>query len=391
MSVTIETSPQDYMPSDNPVVWTFSSDQTAQTNFAFIVEVYINGTLAKEELVFLENGIYAKYDAQLHTSNACGAPNLSQDWLSDALNTCTVSLDVYEYYGATPAKQANTATADVTCWKAGLENFDYIDWTATDYIATGTGKKWLTNFDGGYVGDKEFPKVARTGEQFRLMTINDEANLIGFEIEIFDSTGTTVNSVVIASLAISANKISTINLTPSVIIANTSLTQGDFDSGAYMIICSTELADYRVDFDDACIFDRAKRIHFLTQIGSVEALTFGLISNYKANVQSFGYQRVFGQWDEEEWTFSKERGINVDYVKLVSPKLEVESDWLEEIVQQWLVKNLYSSVLVLEELDGDLIQRKVDTASYEYKYNQNQMLFTERFEMTLPSHRTLVL
>ncbi len=72
MSVIIETTPQDYTPSDNPVVWTFSSNQTFQPNFAFIVEVYINGTLAKEELVFLENGIYGKYNAEQATSMRVG-------------------------------------------------------------------------------------------------------------------------------------------------------------------------------------------------------------------------------------------------------------------------------------------------------------------------------
>ncbi len=302
-----------------------------------------------------------------------------------------MSLDVYEYYGATPTKQANTPTTEVTCWKAGLENFDFIDWTATDYIASGTDRLWLNNFNGGYSGDKAFAKVARTVEQLRLMVINDVNDLLQFEIELFDSSDSTVAASTPTTLSISANKITTINMTPSVIIANTVLTQVDFDASAYMEVRSSEMANYRIDFDDACIFDRAKRIHFLTQIGSIESFTFGLISNYKANVQSFGYQRVFGEWDEESWVFNKDRGINIDYVKLVSPKLVVESDWLDQIVQQWLVKNLYSSVLVLEELDGELIQRKVDTASYEYKYNQNQMLFTERFEMTLPSHRTLVL
>lgn len=388
MSVTIESTPQDYNPSDNILQWTFSSTLTAQPNFAFIVEVYVNATLIKEELVFLENGIYGKFNAMEIASNSCSAPVITNGFTSDAENNAEIYIRVVEYYGTTPTKQGGTNSSPVTVWKAGLEYFDWIDFDATDYIVGASGIKWLTNFDGGYTGDKHFPKVARTDEQARLMLINDENDLTNFKIDLYKSGG-LVASWNTGTLSLSANKISMLNLSPEVIIANTTLTSANFEASIYMVISSTEMDAYRFDLDSACLYPRAKRIQFLTQIGSVEGFTFELVSNYSASVKSYGYQRVPGSWDGRNYEYSKTKGLNINYIKQVTPRLELVSNWIEEIIQHWLVKNLYSSVLVFEEIDGDLIERSISTASYSYKYNQNQMLFQEMPTLILPSHTTM--
>ena len=63
MAVTIHQTPLSYTPSDNPIVWTFSSDQDSQTNFVYAVKIFINDTQVGTDLVFPTNGIYARYDA----------------------------------------------------------------------------------------------------------------------------------------------------------------------------------------------------------------------------------------------------------------------------------------------------------------------------------------
>ena len=56
MALTIHDTPVNYTPSGNPVVWTFSSDQTAQANFSYLVEVYVGGTLRGRQQIFTGNG-----------------------------------------------------------------------------------------------------------------------------------------------------------------------------------------------------------------------------------------------------------------------------------------------------------------------------------------------
>ena len=99
MAVTINNTPQAFTPSDNPVWFTFSSDQTAETNFSFLVEVYINDTLVANELIFPDSGINARFNAQSYASNACNSPQVVDQIFTDALNYAQVKIKVIERYG----------------------------------------------------------------------------------------------------------------------------------------------------------------------------------------------------------------------------------------------------------------------------------------------------
>ena len=125
MSVTIHNTPQLFTPSDNPVTWTFSSDQTAQPNFSFLVEVYVNNALQAIEKVFPENGIYAHFDASAYASNACNTPIIAADLMGDASNNALIKIKVIEFYGDPPAEEAELESANVTVWKARLDDDDF--------------------------------------------------------------------------------------------------------------------------------------------------------------------------------------------------------------------------------------------------------------------------
>ena len=65
MAVIIEQEPQDYTTSDNPVTWVFSSDQTAQSNFYFLVDVQVgltSYTTVEEHRVYPESNDNAHFD-----------------------------------------------------------------------------------------------------------------------------------------------------------------------------------------------------------------------------------------------------------------------------------------------------------------------------------------
>ena len=134
MAVTFHQTPDTYTPSDNPVLWTFSSNQTAQPNFAYLVKVYINDTLVANELRFPQNGIYSRFDARDYTSDNCASPAISEDIIVDANNYCTVRITVTERYGDPVADGASTAETNITAFKARFNDWDFIDWTASDYI-----------------------------------------------------------------------------------------------------------------------------------------------------------------------------------------------------------------------------------------------------------------
>ena len=145
MAVTIHNSPQSYTPSDNPITWRFSSNQTLQVNFSFFIEVYVNGVLTGDHLVFPEDGIYAHFDAWEDASIACNKPIIGSSFETSAGNNAEIYIKVYERYGNPATNQASATSSTVTVFKACLSDIDWIDFTASDYIYS-SGSKWLTLF-----------------------------------------------------------------------------------------------------------------------------------------------------------------------------------------------------------------------------------------------------
>jgi len=227
MAVTIHQTPSSFTPSDNPVVWVFSSDQTAQVNFSYLVSVYINDTLVSEETIFPQSGADARYDASNHASNNCSIPTLGTDLLADAGNYCEVRITVTERYGTPPADQAGAAATNIVAWKARMTDDDFIDWTVADYIY-GTSAEWLTNYPGT-------PKVKVENEDIRLMLINDETNITNFSVELFDEDGNSIVSDT-TNYTATSSQLLICNVSPENIVANMTITQNEFNQAAYYVV-----------------------------------------------------------------------------------------------------------------------------------------------------------
>lgn len=391
MAVTIHDSPQSFMPSDNPINWTFSSDQTAQPNFSFLIEVYIGGVHVANELIFPDNGIYGRFDASSYTAQNCDSPIISDSFFTDANNYNYVSIKVIERYGDPVADGADSTSADVYYFKAKLEDEDFVDWSALEYVINpGLTKSWLTNFPGGDLNGVK-PLLRRTGEQFRMMVINNGGNIANLKIELFDSTGLSVSSWM-ATPSTSSNIITIFNFTPSVIISSTSITQTDFDNSAYMSISSTNyLEAFYVELNDACDFEHRQRIHFLSKIGSVESFTFELISRQQSNIKSYTYEKSFGEWNGSAFEYNKEQGRSLDIAKVSNREMIIESDWINQTLQHWLIRNLYESPCIWIETDDKLLRRAIKNTSWMDKYNSNDTLFKEQITLKLPTHTSMVL
>lgn len=386
MAVTIHQTPESYTPSDNPVVWTFSSNQTAQDNFSYIVQVFINDVQVAEDQVYPESGIYAKYDASQYTSNACSIPLISDDIVYGAQNYCTCRITVYENYGTPPTNQASSAASNITAWKAKITDAEYEVWDPADYIF-GTGANFLTNFPYTTYS----PKVDITGGQIRLMLFNN-LNNVTIAFKLYDSSDNLIVSGSYAAI-INTQRVIMVNATPSVIVNEAiGIQMSDFEQAAYYTVeDAADVTAFIIDIDTSHQYDTAKRLHFVTQIGSIESYTFNLISRKSGNIQRFGYNRNRGEWNSSAWNLVKERGSIIGYAKTRTNKMVVESDWLYEEIQTWLMDNLYFSPVVWEQdTDGALIQRDVLNTSFEKGVQDNDMLLNCIVEVSQDSETSFV-
>lgn len=386
MAITNHQSPQAFTPSDNPIVWTFSSDQTAQPNFAYVVKVFINDVQVKSELAFPENGVYARTDASDYASNACSLPTISNDLIVNANNYCKVKIQVVEFYGTEPEEQASWTSSNVIAWKARMTDEDFIEWDPADYTF-GTNAKWLTNFPSTLYS----PKVAETGEQIRLMLINN-LNNVNLIFRLYDSDG---NEIVNGTYGFTATSyyFCVVNCSPEIIVNEAiGIQQSDFEAAEYYTVADNlDMVEYRIDLDRDCKFRTYKRFSFIGQWGSIEAFSFNLISRESGSIQSFGYEKEFGEWNGSQFEFNAEQGTVIDYAKIIAKKLTVESDWVPEVIQHYLIENMLYSPVVYEELSTtSMIRRKLMNSSAEKKVQENDMLFNITLEVALRSMNSFI-
>ena len=135
MAITFHTQPQLFTPGSNPVVWTFSSDETAQPNFSYIVEVYVNSILHSTHQVFPQNGIYAKFNASEIARGLLSSPLILDGTLVTLYETAFdyYTITVYEQYGTPPAIEASDSSNLQYVFNAALRHQDFVNWDYMNY------------------------------------------------------------------------------------------------------------------------------------------------------------------------------------------------------------------------------------------------------------------
>ena len=135
MAVTIQQQPQLFSTAGNPIVWTFESDQTAQPNFSFIVELYILGTLYSTHQVFPQFGILSRFNASEAIKSILSSPLVINGTLTTNYNSAITNgyIIVYEKYGTPPTIAASATTAQMNPFNGALRHPEFINWNYQDY------------------------------------------------------------------------------------------------------------------------------------------------------------------------------------------------------------------------------------------------------------------
>ena len=379
MAITIYDEPQLIAPAGNPLVFTFSSDQTAQPNFSFIVELYIDSQLRLTQEVFRQFNTLGRIDVseavQSVMSNIIPTTNIEND---ASTSMVTYAIIVYEKYGTTPTIQASDTSTTLKAINATLEYKDWVNWDYTEYDPNATqNAKFLTYF----------PRSKKTlcgmDENFYLGYLEQTASAgVALACELYDIQGNVIASDF--SISLTSVEFNILNVGPQAIIANSTITQNDFDDCyKYFVyvdvagISSTETFFIYMDLE--CKRYDTYRLHWLNKFGSFDSFTFSLVSTEAANVQSYGYQRDPGVWDGTSYTYPLYAGQAINFAKTKTETLILNSDWINQDIQQWLVKSLYDSPLVyLERENGTEFEPvKVTNSNYSLKQRRRDGLIQE--------------
>ena len=370
MAITIYDEPQLIASAGNPLVFTFSSDQTAQPNFSFIVEVYIDAQLRLTQEVFRQFNTLGRIDVCEAVQSVVANPEITTAIEYNATNSMVeYYIKVYEKYGSTPTIQDDDTSATLLAFNGALEYREWVNFNYDDY------DPWQTNFAKFLT---YFPRSKRAlcgmEENFYLgyfeQTGAQTATLV---VNLFDING---SNIAFGSYNITESEFVILNVGPQVIIDNTAINQVDFDDCYYYTVY-VELTDiatetFTIYMDLDCKRYDTYRLHWLNKLGSFDSFTFSLVSTEAANVQSYGYQRDPGVWDGTSYTYPLYAGQAINFAKTKTETLTLNSDWINQDIQQWLVKSLYDSPLVYLERENGTEFEPVNITNSNYTLKQRR-------------------
>jgi hypothetical protein len=388
MAITIQQQPQLFSTAGNPVVWTFESDQTAQPNFCYIVELYVFGTLYSTHQVFPQFGILSRFNASEAFKSFLSSPLIVNGTLTTDYNTAITNawIVVSEKYGTPPVIGASTTTATMKPFNAALRHPDFINWNYQDYNVDSNNP--LTP---GVLFLTSWPRARKyfcglTENIFLGFISNDTSFNVRFRLK--DAAGGTIANVL---TALTLNDLTVIDCSPATIIANTSITALDFAAAAYYEVIARGTGTginngssetFQIYIDNECHRYPTRRLHWLNKFGVWDSFTFTLVSTESTKVAGSTYERESGIWTGTNYIYPLYQGEMTTYSKRAEDTMVLNSDWIYEDVQQWLVRELYESPNVyLEASTGAFEPVNITNQGYDLKQSRKDGLIMETVEI----------
>lgn len=383
MAVTFITSPQAYTPSDNPVRWTFSSNQTGQANFSFIVEVYVNGVLDSRREVFPEVGSRAHIDISDTMMRVTPLPNTTHTTVvKNAGNFITCYVKVRERYGSTPAYQADATSGTVNCFKASITKQSFTSYLYTDYVfaTTANPMKFYTYRDVPLTLNHDadnFLSFADGGESGKELVFT-----------LYDAYGNSITGADI-SIPDGVNFIQ-MNVRSSLLINETPITLAQFNSASYIEFFVTQFGGdpmsdiVRVYFDQS---DCGIRTHcvWLNKLGSFDCYTFTHNKIVSAKIDSSTFERQFGAWSGNLFSYDSNGSGVVDFLKQTKSMMQLVSGFIQQDMQNYLVQSMYTSPLVYISDGSTYEQMRIEATEYELQNDDFEENFTEIVTLAFPN------
>lgn len=382
MAVTISSSPQNITPSDNPVTWTFSSNQSEQANFSYVVEAYVNGVLNSRHEIFPEVGSLAHYDmSSIMTVNTPVASPEHTTVVKSSSNTADCHIIIYERYGEPPTYHSSATSNNVVCFNASLSPEEFSEFSFMDYAAGGAGIfKFLTqNTNDLYIQpDKDY--------YLSFFPFGESELYVTFTL--FEEDGTSIPG---ADIAIDPDFVSVqMNMRTSFMVAETIIPQEFFDAAAYMEVFITQDGGDPISETKRIYFDRSEcgtPTHFvwLNVFGSFDVFNFSHNRVYTAAIQSFAYNKQFGEWQGSSFVYDPSNSGTIDYLKRTGKRMQAISGYINEQTQNYLVESMYSSPLCFISESANMVRVKVEATAYELQNDLYEDEFTEVVEVSFPN------
>jgi hypothetical protein len=364
MAVTIHQVPKAYNQSDSPIVWTFSSDQTGQANFSYIVETYVNSVMVSMDRVFPQSGIYAQFDASPIAKWAVTPVTLEPIAPStDAQNYRSIYIIIRENYGTPPTNQASATSSTYKIWKSKLDFNEWVVTNTDNYVFTAaTGSKWLSNTPVYYL---------RQGETLQATHIvNSAGATLTRTLRFFDAAGSGVGSPV--QITPTTYDIMKFNLSYDYLEAQCT---GNFDD---VVRVRVDLSNFtplsseqlNILIDRTCGYETT-RLHWLNKLGGIDSFTFKRLARENKTVERENYKTQQGRLVGTTYSFDTFYTGQNDYQTKSQRTIKATSGWVTPEIANWINDELFDSPLIwLEVQDTKVNYQKVSILGKAVQYSK---------------------
>jgi hypothetical protein len=368
VAVTIHEIPSDWSPSDNPLMYRFSSNQTAQANFSYVVETYFNNTLVSEDRVFPESGIYAHIDISPIVKNLLSVPVLTNAIWQQAGIDGKIKIKVWENYGTPAVNQASATSSETNIFKACLSDRDWINWDANQYKVS--GGSFMTYREPS--SDGKIYKIRQ--DDFYLNIIQDGSELLTVEL--------------IGPLGIIDTYTDTQDFTVAQVNINSYTLQNDCGFSPLSLASADRVKvyiggskQYTIWFYDiGC--NPAYTLEWINQLGAWDSFIFAHNLEQSFDVTDRSYTRKFGSWNGSIFSYDLNDAGNVRVGTQQTDKMTIYTDWITEAEQHFLL-TCYKAPRFYLFNSGDEIPVKISSTQGKYQYARWEELISEAVDLQL--------
>ena len=390
MAITMLANPKDFAPVYNKMEYLIESTNVAQPNFAYLVDIYINGSGTKTVRLRIParpSDNKGKVDIHRVLESALtsdvGNPTGDAGTYDASNSSLSYIVEFGEEYGTTVVQYPNEET-DISrkAFNASLEKRPFINWDVTEYELDGITKKFLTNMP-----DNNKVSLNSHGWLYYL----DDPAITFINVNVFDLNGSPLAG---AKIDVTAST-SDIQFVPSSPASLNNIDVANLLVGAQPIIDST-VGSYEIQargvgsysetrtfiIEESCKYNTNTLI-FQNNLGAFDSFTFYLGDMSMADIERKDMKVNVDTVVGSDIVYSMNEREKVTYYTKKSETIKLMSDWISEEESNWLLELMSSPEIYLQEGNELVAVAKIKATNYTKKKVVRDKLFKIDVELEL--------
>lgn len=409
MAVTIASNPASLCAAYNPIVYTVTSTNYAQTNFKFIADIYLNASpnpLPRMKFPAVPGQNYQAIDIGGIVKNYLSRnPYIigESKFKTDDNSILSVVVQFGEEYGPSSGVTTYvnlTATSGVAVINASLAYPDFVTGLTASYSTGGTGKKFLTN-DPRISNVLTINNIGASESYWLYFTNPAQAAAIKhdyLQIQAFDVDGNLLQQSLLANPYTTPSAINEKHLRVGVGTYELGLlTTPDLFLGAAPVL-PAGTSYYEVNLctlsantsEVARLYVTSKcskasttyRLVWLNAFGGYDSFTFYGQQQRTSSIERKTYKKYAGYFNSGIFTYDNQNSRqNAQFNTVVKDSYRITSDWITEAESTWL-EDLITSPDVYYVSGTELIPINITDSGYVFKTVSRDQIFNLELTFT---------